>query len=181
MWIWSAVSPCVASTQVGGPPWQQEQRSSEDLPERRNTQDPLRKPVAAVAKGGGRQGRPESRRVAAATGTGLQCPWCRATPSAKGRGVLRACEECGQLRHLAFTPPRHWTRRRVFQKPLRALAGATPGHTAASRSADHVVGNVLGVVPVEIVGERQLVSAGPARLRLCGGRESHNPRCGLSA
>src|ERR1035437_2710534 len=58
-------SPCVSSTQVGGPPRQQKQRSSATLPREKNTQDTLRKPVAFVAAAGRSVG---GRRVAAVAG-----------------------------------------------------------------------------------------------------------------
>src|ERR1035437_824642 len=61
---WSAVSPCTSSTQAGGPPRQQKQRSSATLPREKNTQDTLRKPVACVAA----VGRSAGGRVAAVAG-----------------------------------------------------------------------------------------------------------------
>src|ERR1035441_1274375 len=48
---WSAASPCISSTQAGGPPRQKKQRSSAPLAREKNTQDPLRNPVASVAGG----------------------------------------------------------------------------------------------------------------------------------
>ena len=95
---WSAVSPCVSSTQVGGPPRQHKQRSSTTFPRGKNTQDTLRKPVASVAAAGRSAG---GRRVAAVAG-GPECskdlgPLVRAMP------VLgRALQGLEQRRHCWF-------------------------------------------------------------------------------
>src|ERR1035437_8469567 len=49
---WSAVSPCVSSTQVGGPPRQQKQRSSATLPREKTPRTPCRNPLLLLPRRG---------------------------------------------------------------------------------------------------------------------------------
>ena len=110
---WSAISPCVSSTQVGGPPRQRRQRSSATLPREKTPRAPLRKPLLPLpvgAKCGGRRGcrrcrfgplrwpgLPPPCRVSAlagavgSTGAAARCCGCGAVCGGRGGALHRRC------------------------------------------------------------------------------------------
>jgi hypothetical protein len=93
---WSAVSPCVSSTQAGGPPRQQRQRSSATLPREKTPRTLCGNPLPPLPVGrsaGGRSGALLPVWTAAMAGPAASLPGVR---FGRGRGLHRRC--CPLLR-----------------------------------------------------------------------------------
>src|ERR1017187_5394872 len=92
---WSAVSPCVSSTQVGGPPRQQKQRSSATLPREKTPRTLCGNPLPLLPRWGEVRGAAVERccRFGPLRWPGLPPP-CRVSALAGALGSIGAAAHC---------------------------------------------------------------------------------------